>query len=444
MKPSKRIDVSLFEQPLIDLINASSKIFPASYTFVVGNTNPNNYEYVKVTEVGPHKNEIYTWDINQWVLVGADDLNVVWEEIKNRPVSFNPIAHVHTKSDITDFAHNHDTLYSALTHNHDASYSALTHNHNAQYSPLAHNHDSSYAPISHDHDGRYNTKSEVTTLLGGKSDISHTHADLHTHTNKTTIDKLTQTHIDALNNGLSNGHTHGNLPLLDKITYTGTQPTIDLIQFEQGFSGSYVDLTNKPVIPSTTSQLTNNSGFITDVSGKADTTYVNTELAKKADGTTLSGHTDNSTVHVTQTDKNTWNSKLPSTIPAGQGMIFDTEGLANGRLFTLNGVPNWVGWTLNAGYSAQGWNLDDTTTPGWFLKLDVRTGFVEFALYKIPAGANPHTNEYPVFRVSGADDEAYIKTNKVIHAGNIGSYASKEITIDTVQPTTDLWYKVVG
>lgn len=43
---------------------------------------------------------------------------------------------------------------------------------------------------------------------------------------------------------------------------------------------------------------------------KADKTYVDTELSKKANSTALSGHTSNTSVHVTQADKDNWNNKL--------------------------------------------------------------------------------------------------------------------------------------
>ena len=41
-------------------------------------------------------------------------------------------------------------------------------------------------------------------------------------------------------------------------------------------SGSYTDLTNKPTIPTTTGELTNDSGFITDaaLNGLATNSYV--------------------------------------------------------------------------------------------------------------------------------------------------------------------------
>lgn len=46
-----------------------------------------------------------------------------------------------------------------------------------------------------------------------------------------------------------------------------------------GFSGSYNDLTNKPTIPTKTSDLTNDSGFLTshqNISGKADSSDFDT------------------------------------------------------------------------------------------------------------------------------------------------------------------------
>jgi hypothetical protein len=67
------------------------------------------------------------------------------------------------------------------------------------------------------------------------------------------------------------------------------------------FSGSYNDLTNKPTIPTVptnVSDFTNDAGYITsnDISGKTN----------QSDFT---GHTANTTVHVTASEKNLWNNK---------------------------------------------------------------------------------------------------------------------------------------
>lgn len=57
------------------------------------------------------------------------------------------------------------------------------------------------------------------------------------------------------------------------------------------FSGSYNDLNDKPSIPTKTSELTNDSGFLTehqDLSNYADKDYVNTQI-ESAIGTALGG-----------------------------------------------------------------------------------------------------------------------------------------------------------
>ncbi len=87
----------------------------------------------------------------------------------------------------------------------------------------------------------------------------------------------------------------------------------------------------------------------------------------------------------------------------GAGTIqFDTPGAQAFRFTTVPGVPNWGGLTLNAKYNS-GWYLDDTTHLGYFLKLDGRASDTTsngMWLYVIPTGANPHTNEGPVFGVT--------------------------------------------
>lgn len=47
---------------------------------------------------------------------------------------------------------------------------------------------------------------------------------------------------------------------------------------------------------------------IATIGNKADQTYVNKELGKKVDSGTFEGHTGNMTIHVTQTEKDVWNS----------------------------------------------------------------------------------------------------------------------------------------
>ena len=124
-------------------------------------------------------------------------------------------------------------------------------------------------------------------------------------------------------------------------------------------------------------------------------------------------------------------TSAPSSILhlAGTGgvntMTLNTPGNQRVRLQTIPAIQNWGAFTLNANYN-NGWNLDDTSTNGWFFKLDTRGGNTNNAnnglwLYRVPAGANPHTNETAMFGVSAAS--AYF-------AGNLG--------IGTQSPTQKL------
>jgi hypothetical protein len=143
--------MSLFDTELQNLINASAKIFPHPYTDITGNLNPDNHEYAIITTEGEHKNEIYKWNSTSsaWELIGADDRSIDWTDVKNKPTEFNP--------------------------------------------------------TSHNHNDLYYTEAEINSLLSGKADLSHTHSEL---------------------------HTHSNMSILDIVTYTGALQSIDLIEIE--------------------------------------------------------------------------------------------------------------------------------------------------------------------------------------------------------------------
>ena len=109
----------------------------------------------------------------------------------------------------------------------------------------------------------YVTKSEIST----KADKT----ELHNHSNKSVLDGITSTNITNWNN-------------------------------KSNFSGNYNDLTNKPTIPTKTSQLANDSNFITSIPSEFVTE------------TELTTHTSDTTSHITATERNTWNSKSNLTL----------------------------------------------------------------------------------------------------------------------------------
>ena len=103
------------------------------------------------------------------------------------------VGHTHTKSQITDFAHNHDDRYFTETEvtNKLAGKSDTGHMHTkSEIMDFAHTHDDRYftkteitnklaekSDTGHTHDDRYFTETEITNKLAGKSDTGHNHDD---------------------------------------------------------------------------------------------------------------------------------------------------------------------------------------------------------------------------------------------------------------------------
>ena len=110
-------------------------------------------------------------------------------------------------------------------------------------------------------------------------------------------------------------------------------------------NNAHSDIRNS--IPTKTSQLTNNSGFITSIPSE----YV-TE-------TELSSHTSNTTAHITASERNNWNNKSnfdgnynsltnkPTSLPAN-----------GGNASTVGGYSLWVG--TQAQYNAIATKSDTT------------------------------------------------------------------------------------
>ena len=183
------------------------------------------------------------------------------------------------------------------------------------------------------------TKTELTNGLATKADKVHTHdqyltehqdismkadkTELHSHSNKTVLDGITSAKVTEWNNKSTfdgNYNSLTNKPTIPTVdvnkNYVDTQlakkanksdiPSLNgyatetYVQnkiAEASLSGGEVDLSgyatkddlntkaDKSAIPTKVSQLTNDKGYLTshqNISGKADKTYVDTELAKKA------------------------------------------------------------------------------------------------------------------------------------------------------------------
>ena len=182
------------------------------------------------------------------------------------------------------------------------------------------------------------------SLSGGEVDLSgyatkddlNTKADkteLHSHSNKTVLDGITSSKVTEWNNKSTFDGNYNNLtnkptiPTVDvNKNYVDTQlakkaNTSDIPSLngyatetyvqnkiaEASLSGGEVDLSgyatkddlntkaDKTAIPTKVSQLTNDKGYLTshqDISGKANKTYVDTELAKKANASHTHSYND--------------------------------------------------------------------------------------------------------------------------------------------------------
>ena len=193
----------------------------------------------------------------------------------------------------------------------------------------------------------YATKDELNTKANK--------SELHSHSNKTVLDGITSTKVTEWNNKSTfdgNYNSLTNKPTIPTVdvnkNYVDTQlakkaNTSDIPSLngyatetyvqnkiaEASLSGGEVDLSgyatkddlntkaDKTAIPTKVSQLTNDKGYLTshqDISGKANKTYVDTELAKKANASHTHSYND-------LTDK--------PTIPSTTNLATKTE-LKNG------------------------------------------------------------------------------------------------------------------
>lgn len=122
------------------------------------------------------------------------------------------------------------------------------------------------------------------------------------------------------------------------------------------FSGSYTDLTNKPTIPTTTSQLTNNSGFLTSYTETDPTIYAwaKAPTAPTADGNNYP--TSLSYSGTTLTLARSGLSSLTATIPSGSGMTYPSGSgipiVSGGSSWGTTITNNSTNW--NTAYTNQG------------------------------------------------------------------------------------------
>ena len=88
------------------------------------------------------------------------------------------------------------------------------------------------------------------------------------------------------------------------------------------------------------------------------------------------------------------NANISGTLIARELVLFPGSATAKARMIAaVNG--GWAGMSSNTTYTSSGWVLDRTDRPGWFAR--VSTPHDEFAIYRVPAGDNPHVDEARLF-----------------------------------------------
>ena len=164
---------------------------------------------------------------------------------------------------------------------------------------------------------------KIKTSLSTKADTEHEHViDDVTNLQSTLDTKADKTEL----------HSHDNKTVLDGITSTKVTEWNN----KSTFSGSYNDLSNKPTIPTKTSQLTNDSDFATNatltsrLAGKSDTTHTHDEYENQNAFSTIKSDQNGITVN--------HNASSPSsalTIKAGSNITVGGDSTNN--TITING-----------------------------------------------------------------------------------------------------------
>lgn len=384
MSQAKRITLDLLDEGFRQMIMDGGSIRPVN---TISDLPPKKTEYYYRVLTGAEKNNIYVWDDveGDYVLIGADDKEVSWLDLVDIPVAFKPTSHTHTESDIIDL-------------------------------------------------DKYK-KVEVDTKLLQKADLSHKHVEA----DITDLDKYKKSEVDAkLLLKANSTHTHPQSDIEGLVTTLNNKvdkvagKALSKNDFTDEYKTKLDSLSDSASVDYATMNEalfthTSNTGIhlsaedksaINAVASKADKSYVDNQLTNKAQASTVDGHIGNSTIHVTQAEKDKWNN-------ATVGSVFTTNLQAPTLILPHGSMPS-------SPTNGQIW----TTTSTAYVRINNVTKTFAFTdTWTIPTQTQAE---------SGTSTVSQLWTAQRVKQA-IKALETPSISVGTTQPTNgaDMWYKEI-
>ncbi len=244
--------------------------------------------------------------------VSSDDLQALEDVIDTKAdaththTEYSPVSHTHTEyatqvaldtlgeeiDGKANASHSHSN-YAEVGHNHDSDYADINHNHDNAYSPVTHNHNSDYSAIDHSHSNyaTVDSVSALSTTVSGKADATHQHNDIY----------YTEDEIDTkLATKSDSTHNHSGV-------YDVSGAAASALSSANTYTDSKINLLVGEGASTTLDTIGEISAAIEDNQDMINT--LNSAIGNKANANDLTSHTGNTTIHVTETEKNSWNAK---------------------------------------------------------------------------------------------------------------------------------------
>lgn len=276
---------------------------------------------------------------------------------------------------------------------------------------------------------------DIATLQTGKANASHTHSssditDIGDYATKTYVDNSISGLVDSAPNALDTLNELA-AALNDDANFATTVTnalankanSADLATVAT--SGSYTDLSNKPSIPANTSDLNNDSNFV-DTSNSAVASGITS-----AKVTSYDSHIADTDIHVTTSDKATWNTVTSKADDSGvvhntgNELITGTKTFSNGTLIVDNGIGSNVHGEIKFNGSRPGYIVADNASDGVFDNIESGISILlqdagkplHIGGYRTDANGRvfaDNTNKNPILTVMGS----LVKTSILIPDGD--------------------------